>query len=132
MKSPKAFLLGLLLAPLVAKADTTCIGITSKNQDKLLSEQHPLNFLNCPCNCSSSSWLDNSRCTTCNHAHASSQVIQTAKTNGTFITFMTPSQAVSAAPTGDSTWFSRLADKVKSKRSKNAATKGNHFSETNK
>ena len=138
MKCKNILLAGLLLTPFVSKADTSCIGITSINPVSFVSEQHPLRFVHCPCNCSGSRHLENSTCITCNHKHASSQVIQTAQTNGTYVNFMPPTQATTSCsncPRAD--WIERLIGYVKNKAN-NCLEKTEHttislrFSETKK
>jgi len=113
MNRLKTLFIGLFLISFSARADVSCIGIHSTNPDTFTLEQHPVNYLNCPCNCSQYTWIDNGRCITCNHKHGDAQVIQTAKTNGNFVTFMPPSQATTAAPQGDTSWITRLANTVK-------------------
>jgi len=116
MKNKNLFILGLLTISQGSKADTSCIGITSINPVTFVNEQHPLGFVNCHCNCSNSRHLDDSTCITCNHKHASSQVIQTAKTNGNFVNFMTPAQATSSCPTCPALdWVETLVGYVETK-----------------
>jgi len=58
----------------------------------------------------------------CDHKHASSQVIQTAKTNGNFVTFMPPAQAATSCPTCPSAdWVERLVGYVEAKKAKISA-----------
>jgi hypothetical protein len=117
MKYKNILVVNLLLTPFLTKADTSCIGITSINPVTFVSEQHPLGFVNCACNCSSSQHLEDSTCITCNHKHASSQVIQTAKTNGHFVNFMPPAQAVTSSPTSPSAdWIEALIGYIKTKK----------------
>jgi hypothetical protein len=114
MKNKNLLILGLLTVSPLTKADTSCIGITTVNPVTFVSEQHPLGFVNCPCNCSNSRHLENSTCITCAHKHANSQVIQTAKTNGNFVNFMPPPQATSSCPTCPATdWVTTLLRHVK-------------------
>jgi|GEM_PF-2715590 len=117
MKYKNILIVSLLLTPFLTKADTSCIGITSINPVTFVSEQHPLGFVNCSCNCSSSQHLEDSTCITCNHKHASSQVIQTAKTNGNFVNFMPPTQATISCPTCPSAdWIERLIGYIETKK----------------
>jgi hypothetical protein len=117
MKNKNILILSLLVTPFLSKADSCCIGITTVNPVTFVSEQHPLRFVNCPCNCSNSSHLEDSTCITCNHKSASSNVIQTAKTNGNFVSFMPPTQATTSCPTCPSAdWVETLVGYVEEKK----------------
>jgi hypothetical protein len=138
MKRKNILIASLLLTPFLNKADTSCIGITTVNPVTFVTEQHPLKFVNCPCNCSNSRHLEDSTCITCNHKHASAQVIQTAKTNGNFVSFMPPAQAATSCPTCPSAdWVETLVGYVKEKADKilektERTTVSLHFSESKK
>ena len=138
MKYKNTLILSLLLIPFISKADTSCIGITSKDPVTFVNTQHPLRHLNCPCNCSGSRHLEDSTCITCNHKHASSQVIQTAKTNGNFVSFMPPAEATTSCPTcPKANWVERLIGYVEEKTNNfleetEHTTVSLHFSESKK
>lgn len=130
MMKYKTVLVGILFFSFSLQADVSCIGIHSTNPETFVLEQHPVDYLNCACNCSNYSWTDNGRCINCNHRHGDAHVIQTAKTNGNFVTFMPPSEAQAATPTGDTSWVTVLASKVRSKQTSSSSLGNTSFSET--
>ena len=96
--------------PFSNKADVSCIDIHSLNPETSVLEQHPLGYVNCYCNCSQWQWLDDSRCTMCNHKHGAhgNGTLTTAETDGTFLSFMSPAQAVDYYRPEGSDWVKSL------------------------
>lgn len=116
MKNKIILIISLLSTPFMSKADTSCIGFTSIDPITSVSTQHPLGYLNCPHNCSKYGHLEDSSCTGCGHKHGNSTAIQTAKTNGNFVSFMPPAQATTSCPTCPSAdWVERLVGYVEEK-----------------
>ena len=116
MKNKIILIIGLLSTPFISKADTSCIGFTSIDQVTSVSTQHPLRYVNCPCNCSERPHLEDSCCVMCDHKHGDSQIIQTAKTNGHFINFMLPTQATTSCPScSNADWVEALVGYIETK-----------------
>ncbi len=131
------FIVSFLVAPFLSKADVSCIGITSTDPITSVSMQHPLRYLNCPCNCSEFKHLSNSACTGCGHKHGNnSGALQTAKTTGKIVHFMPPTQATASCPQcTDTDWVEILVGYVETKaclQKKEPTKVSSRFSESKK
>lgn len=52
-------------------ADATCVGMTNvPDLESNVSQNGPVRFFGCPCNCAQHRWLSNTTCIECNHKHA--------------------------------------------------------------
>ncbi len=111
MKFLKITLLLALATPFSSKADVSCVDIHSVNPENFVLEQHPVGYVNCYCTCSQWGWLDDSRCTMCNHKHGGNGngTLLTAETDGTFMSFMSPAQALDYYRPEGSDWVESLA-----------------------
>jgi len=103
-----------LIGPSFTQGNDSCIDIVTQNPETFVWEQHSIAPANCACTCSQWTWLDDSRCINCNHKHTSSTVIRNAKTDGTFISFMSPAQAADYQPM-ESGWVVSLKQTIQEK-----------------
>ncbi len=65
----KKLLLLLLLIPTISHPDATCVSYTIYNLETGVTEDGPLRYVGCTCNCAQYSWLPNTTCIECGHKH---------------------------------------------------------------
>lgn len=66
----KKLLFSLITCFSIIQGDSSCIGYTTYNLQTGVTEDGPLRYVGCTCNCAQYRWLPNTTCIECDHKHS--------------------------------------------------------------